>query len=166
MRLARLHGSSVMIISGAFALASAANQGVSGAVVGLLIALAGAGEVHGASLLGNGRTEGTRWLVGAQLYLLLIILAYCVYSVQTLNVAEIQAQIADAQKSLPDEWKKVLFPDDQPMTPALIKASYTQSFMLVALGSIVYQGLMARYYAKRRVAIELALLPDDASLRD
>jgi hypothetical protein len=166
MRLARLHGGSMMIISGAFALASAANQGVAGAVVGLLIALAGAGEVHGASVLANGRTDGTRWLIGAQLYLLLVMLAYCVYSVQTLNVAELQAQFIDAQKSLPDEFKKVLFPDDMPLTPALIKASYTQSFMLVALGSIIYQGLMARYYAKRRVAIELALLPDDAGLRD
>src|SRR5580700_100147 len=51
LRVARFDGVSVLVLAGFFALVSAASGDVSGAAFGLLIAAAGAIELHGMGLL-------------------------------------------------------------------------------------------------------------------
>jgi len=81
-RIARFDGLSVLIVAGGFALLSAASKDISGAVIGLLIAAAGAIELHGVALLRVGR-DGMRWLVSSQLYLMAVILAYAGFRLPT-----------------------------------------------------------------------------------
>ena len=77
LRVARLDGLSVLVISGVFALVSALAGDGLGAVVGLLVAGAGAVELHGATLLEHGEPRGIDWLTGSQGFLLATIALYC-----------------------------------------------------------------------------------------
>src|SRR5271165_2118927 len=79
LRVARFDGMSVLVLAGFFALVSAASGDVSGAAFGLLIAAAGAVELHGMGLLRAADRRGMSWLVGSQLYLMSVVLGYVGY---------------------------------------------------------------------------------------
>src|ERR1035438_1467270 len=95
LRVARFDGASVLGLAGAFALVSAAFRDVTGAVIGLLVAAAGAIELHGASLLRSCDLKGVRWLLGSQLYLLAVILAYCAFRLARPDIASWRAVMTD-----------------------------------------------------------------------
>ena len=91
VRTAKFDGTGILVISGAFALASASVHDVTGAEVGLLVAAAGAMELHGAGLIRNGERRGTDWLVASQLFLLAIILGYVGWRLQRMDIAPMRA---------------------------------------------------------------------------
>src|SRR5215217_227981 len=77
IRLAKLDGLSVLVVSSAYAVLAGMAGDFSGAIFGLLVAGAGALELHGVALLQQSLPRGMNWLVGSQLFLLFSILAYC-----------------------------------------------------------------------------------------
>ena len=76
--IARLDGLGVLTVAGLFALASALLHDEVGTAIGLVVAGAGAIELHGVALLRHGTERGMRWLVGSQLMLLIVVLGYVV----------------------------------------------------------------------------------------
>ena len=152
MRIARFDGLSVLGISGAVALMSAASRDVSGAIIGLLVAAAGAMELHGTTLLRVGRPRGMQWLVASQFYLMAVILAYAgmrlarpdISLLRKVVTPELSEQIQQAGMTI-DEFLYDFF-----------KLVY----LGVAIATLLYQGCMALYYIRRRAAVEAALLEE------
>ena len=148
LRVAKADGLSVLIVAGGFGLLSAAFGDLSGAGVGFVVALAGAIELRGASLLRSGKLVGLRWLVGSQAYLLAVIFAYAAYRLANLAHDPIARAINRALLTAGAD------PDLLPFEPReIMKATYV---VLVA-ATLLYQGGMILYYIRRRTAVALAL---------
>ena len=149
-RVARFDGMSILGVAGAFALISAASRDVSGAVIGLLVAGAGAIELHGSALLRAGRGNGMRWLVSSQLYLMTTMLTYValrmanpdISTIRPVVTVELAAQIQQAGMTI-----------DQFLLEFLRLV-----YLCVAGATLLYQGGMTVYYLRRRVAVEAAML--------
>ena len=149
LRVARMNGTSVLFASGFFALLAALGGDVTGAIAGLVVAGAGAMELHGGTLLAHGVGRGLRWLVWSQLVCLAGILVYCLVR---LRVPYMPPLPAWAQEVMTQRAHEVGLTIDQVMTDA-----YTSSIMLLAALSTIYQGSMAIYYARRRKPVRRAL---------
>jgi hypothetical protein len=151
-RVARFDGLSVLIVAGGFALLSAASRDVSGAVIGLLVAAAGAIELHGATLLRSGR-DGMRWLVSSQLYLMAVILGYAGFRLLKPDVAWMLPYVTgEAAEPI------LQAAQQQGMTvEQLLIGAMGMFYLLVAVLTLVYQGGMTVYYLRRRRAVEAAL---------
>jgi hypothetical protein len=149
VRVARFDGMSILGVAGLFALISAASRDVSGAVIGLLVAAAGAIELHGAALLRAGRGNGMRWLVSSQLYLMTTMLGYVavrisnpdISSIRPVVTAELAGQIQQAGMGV-----------DQFLLEFLRLV-----YLSVAAATLLYQGGMTIYYLRRRTAVEAAV---------
>lgn len=149
IRLAKVDGTGVVLIAGGFALLSAAAGDAPGAVVGLLVAGAGALELHSVALLRQGRVRGMAGLVGSQLFLLGSILGYCAVRLAHLEPPPI-----------PEKFGVLIDASAQQM--GMSRDDYLRwvqklALQAVAVVSIFYQGAMALYYHRRRGAVARAL---------
>jgi hypothetical protein len=154
LRAARLDGTGVLVIAGAFALASAAVKDTTGAAVGLLVAGAGAVELHGAALVRHGSERGMRWLVASQLFLMAIIFGYIGYRLRHADVSPMLPLLTDDQRQA---IAAAGFTVDQ-----FLRMVYVGTYAAVGVGTLLYQGGMCLYYLRRRPAVAAALREDGA----
>jgi hypothetical protein len=148
LRLARFDGLSVLFVAGFFALLSALAGDRLGAIVGLLIAGAGAVELHGATLLLHGENRGMSWLISSQLLLMLTVLAYCQYGIGHINLAFWHTALEPAQAQIKAQGQTI-----DEVAVSMNRLAY----MLVAIATVLYQGGMTIYYVRRRAAVAQAL---------
>ena len=155
LRLARLDGAVVLAIAGTFAIASALGGNRLEVLVGVLIAGAGALELHGAGLLRAGQVRGISWLVASQLYLLVAVLAYVGLRLLSFDPTLINLIMTESLR------QRYL---DAGLTHAqidqVVQLSYYLTYAIVGVLTFVYQGGMAIYYYRRRDAVEQALSED------
>lgn len=149
LRLARFDGLSVVAVAGSLALVAATLGDRVGAVVGLVVAGAGAIELHGASLLSRGEARGLHWLVRSQLLLLGAIIGYCAWRLLRPDLAPLHTAVTpDMQEQL----ELIGWTVDQ-----FIGLVYQLTYICVAVVTLLYQGGMALYYWRRRTAVAEAL---------
>jgi hypothetical protein len=156
LKLAKFEGITVLVIGSGGALLSALMGDWLGAVVGVLVAGAGAVECHGGNLLRDGQARGLNWLVRSQLLLLNIILLYIAIRLLTLIFGGVNAVTSEGFRSLMasfDRWEL----SDQKQFVQQFKLFYA----LIAALTLVYQGGMALYYHRRRSIIREALVAKD-----
>lgn len=156
LRLAKLDGTSILVISGAFALVSAAMGDRLGALVALMVAAAGAIELHGAGLIRAGDVRGLRWLLASQLYLLTVILGYVAMRLLTYDPTIINLVMTPSLRARYTEAGLQAEEIDR-----IVQWSYYLSHALFGIISLAYQGGLAFYYARRRTAIAAALAAPD-----
>lgn len=149
LRLAKLDGTSVLVLGAVFALMAAAGGESRFAIIGLLAAAAGAIELHGAALLRQGESRGTRWLVASQPFLLLVVYAYCVLRLMHFEMPPIPDRFRDAL-ALSAEQLGMTVEEYFRMVNRL-------TAQLVAGVATIYQGWMMFYYLRRRQVIVRAL---------
>jgi hypothetical protein len=154
LRVARFDGLGVLIVAGGAALISASYKDVSGAVVGLLVAAAGAIELHGVSLLRARSASGMRWLVSSQIYLVATILAYVGFRLARPDVAYILQFISASPAA--DVFEQAAVQQGVTLKQFILD-SFQQFYICVAVLTVLYQGGMTLYYLKRRNAVEVAL---------
>lgn len=144
-RLGHLHGTCVLYVAGVFALLSAMTGDYLGAVVGLLVAGAGAIEHHGAALLHEAEPRGISWLVASQLFLLFAIAAYCAVQLFRFEPPVIPETLRPALEINAAQFN---------LTPeAFVAILYRILYWALLFGSVVYQGGLALYYLSRRHAV-------------
>jgi hypothetical protein len=158
LRVARFDGISVLMLAGFFALVSAASGDVSGAAFGLLIAAAGAIELHGAALLRSADSRGMRWLIGSQLYLMAVVLGYVGFRLANPDADPL---LRMAKTALTSELRQA------GLDPAQFMAEFPRELRLlyfaVAGLTVLYQGGMSIYYLRHRAAVEAALNESSAA---
>jgi hypothetical protein len=150
LRVAKIDGLSVLVIAGGFGLISAAFGDVTGALVGFLVAGAGAVELRGVSLLKASRIEGMGWLFGSQIYLLAVILGYVLFRLLNLARDPLLKAVTSAFN---------LSGMDMEMMPFDIAQMLKILYGAVAAATILYQGGMIVYYLRRRSAVAAAVQP-------
>ena len=148
-RLARFDGLSVVLVASSLALVAAILGDYTGAGVGLLVAGAGAVELHGASLLTQRQARGMSWLVRSQLLLLNAILAYCALRLARPDLTPLRRVVSDDMK---EQLELIGWSVD-----AFLQLVYRLTYVCVALVTTLYQGGMALYYWGRSAAVAAAL---------
>lgn len=154
LRTATTDGITVLAIAGFLALASASTGDFVGAGIGLLVAAAGAIELHGAGLLRAGDPRGMNWLLASQPYLLVILLGYCGLRLMSFDPAALrQALTTEMRESI----AQAGYREDE-----FIRVVYRLTYGLLAAGALLFQGGMALYYWRRRAAVSAAVLGEAA----
>lgn len=149
LRIARFDGLSVLVVAGVFALLAARVHDISGAAVGLLIAGAGAVELHGAGLLKAGRVRGMRWLVGSQVYLLCTVLVYVALRLTHVDLEPLRLLLNAQQRGAIEQAGMT---EDQ-----FLRTIYFTTYVVFGALTLIYQGSMSFYYHHRRAAVGAAL---------
>ena len=150
LRLARFDGMSVLTIAGFFGLLAAAAGDYRGAIIGLLVAGTGAIELHGVTLLKAGYAEGMNWVIGSQFFMMAAMLGYCAFRLANVVIPPIPPNVATLVETTAAQlgWS----------TDEYLHFVYRLSFQMVGGLTVLYQGSMAIYYLRRRVAVGLALM--------
>jgi hypothetical protein len=149
LRLARSDGLGVLIVATFFALTSAAIGDFTGAVVWLLVAGAGAGELHGGVLLREAEARGLNWIVASQFLLLFVVAVHCAlrlthYDANLMHDAltpEMKATLAEASMKEDD----------------FLRLVYNTTYTAIAGAALLYKGGLALYFHRRRPAVAAAL---------
>lgn len=150
-QLARRDGFSVLIIASIFALFAAVAGDMSGALIGLSVAGAGALELQGCHLLREGEPRGLRWLFTSQLALMAVILVYCLLRLFNFDPELVEQTISPQMREIFTEAGYTT-----EMVKGLIQKIYYLTYSLVGIVTIIYQGMMARHYYRSRQAIQQA----------
>ena len=150
LNVATIDGRLLMIVAGSLAILHAAAYEATGAIIGCLVAGAGALELHGAGLLRAGDSRGMNWLVRSQLVLLAVMLIYAAMKLMT------PPEVIMREIRFTEELTQAI------EQSGLTKLQFARFFQLVAyptigLVTLLYQGAMAIYYHRRRAAVSLAL---------
>ena len=148
-RVGRTHGTSVLFVAAFFALLSGVAGDYLGAIVGLLVAGAGAIESHGAALLREGEPRGVTWLVGSQVFLFIAIEGYCAVNLIHFVLPPIPDELLPMLK-LKAEQAGMSVQD-------FCVFAYRSFFSMVMVLSVFYQGGMVLYYFLRRDSVARAL---------
>ena len=143
IRLARFHGLSIVIFTGAFTLGTAASGDIKSALVCLAITAAGFFELRGAKLLAAGQPRGVDWLVRSHLYLLTVILVYVAWQLLTYSPAEARHLLAPAMQTagMQDQLDVIgASPED---VTHMVSVIYYAGYGIFAAVSILYSGAFA-----------------------
>jgi hypothetical protein len=150
LRLASFDGRIVMIVAGTLAILHAASYQATGAIVGCLVAGAGALELHGAGLLRAGEVRGVDWLVRSQLLLLATMLIFAATQLISPNLSQLE------KVEFTPEMLQAL--DEMKLTKEqFARLTNTLVYVTVGVVTLIYQGAMIFYYQRRRRAISAAL---------
>ena len=163
LRTARFDGTTILVIATAFAFGSAMLHDVHGTIVSLMVAGAGAIELHGAGILGHREERGLRWLVTAQVYLMFVMLSYVMYSLNHVEIAAFRHLLASTAEDMgmpTDQLRQALAQSVAQSGVTMdegLRACYEFFYLLVGLATVLFQGAMAIYYARRQPAVAEAL---------
>ncbi|MDR1011104.1 MAG: hypothetical protein LBM04_08240 [Opitutaceae bacterium] len=162
MLVGKTDGYLIMVSAGMIALMLAPHRLWVPTLAACLAAGTGAMEVHGARLLAQGDAGGVNWLVRAQLLLMLVILAFASYYLSIFNEAFFEGLVQPFRAGMGNMYAAFRIPDPfarlgNSELVLVVKIYAYMFFTLLGMMTCVYQGLMARYYHKRRAAVATAL---------
>jgi hypothetical protein len=164
LRITAIDGRVLVFLAGGFALISALAADWTGAIVGGLAAAAGVIELRGRRRLMANDITGVNWLVRSQILLLAIILIYVTYQLVSYN----PQQMLDQFEHVLNETQRANGLEVTPLSElvgmtrkefvAFVKSGVRNSYIAVAVLSILFQGGLAVYYHRKRPALAKALL--------
>jgi len=149
LRLARADGLGVLWLATFFALTAAAAGDIPGAAAWLIIAGAGAIELHGATLLRQLETRGLNWIVASQGLLLLAVLGYCAHRLAHYDPAALR-------EALTDEMKATLTQANYD-SEEFLHTVYVTTYAAMGGVALLYKGGLALYFHRRRPAVAAAV---------
>ncbi len=149
LRLARFDGLSVVVVASVCAVVAASMGDRIGAGIGVLVAGAGAVELHGVTLLRHSDARGMTWLVNSQCLIMLGMLGYCALRLAHPQLEPLRATVTDEMKQ---QLEVVGWSVDQ-----FIDLVHRLTYLAVSFATVVYQGGMAIYYYRRREAVATVL---------
>ena len=132
-----------------FALTSAAMGDFWGAVVWLLVAGAGAIELHGGTLLHDAEKRGLNWLLASQFLLLLVVLGYCTLRLTHPDLAAIREAMTDEMRA---SLREANYDEED-----FLRIVYTTTYLMMGAATLLYKGALAFYFYRRRGAVAAAL---------
>ena len=161
LAIARGDGWSIVIVAALGGLVSLVQGGWFATAAALLVVLAGAGELHGRRLLLRHEPRGVNWLVGAQLFLLVVIWVYTWYRWRFFDPAAVWAEMPAFVRTELDRQMLVAGLEPEFDRPPLLRMMNVLVCAILAFVTLLYQGGLALYYARQRDRIRQALSPSD-----
>ena len=158
LAISRVDGWSVIGVAGLSALLSVWQGSHALAAAGLVVALAGALELHGRHLLLQRQPQGIGRLIGAQIFLLLIIWIYAWYRWQYFEAAALWAELPGFMQAHVTNSLLAAGLDPEFHRQLLLKLTNQLTCIVLALVSLVYQGGLAFWYGRQSSCIRQALL--------
>jgi hypothetical protein len=155
VRMARFNGTGILVVAGAFALLSASTHDTASTAIGLLVAGAGAMELHGATLVQRGEERGMNWMIGSQFYLMAVIFFYVGQGLHHVDISLFQRYV-----SLNDEQRQTIAQSGLTIDQ-FFRGVYVASYVTFGVVTLFYQSGMAFYYRRRRPAVAAALREPD-----
>lgn len=149
LRIARFDGLSVVLVASLCAVLAASVGDRVGAAIGVLVAGAGAIELHGVSLLRQGQPRGMTWLINSQVLVMLSMLGYCALRLAHPQLDPLRATVTPEMK---EQLEIIGWSVDR-----FIGMVYRITYLAVSLATVIYQGGMMIYYVRRRAAVTVAL---------
>jgi hypothetical protein len=164
LRVASFDGGGLLIVGGLFALVSAMSHDGTGTAISLMIAGAGAIELHGVAVIRLGEERGLRWLVSSQLCVIAIITSFAVDQLSHVDTADLRHMVAAFKPYFPeDAWDanvqtvRSAIAEDGLTVDGFLRMLYIATYRMVILATFVYQGGMSVYYMRRRDAVVAAI---------
>jgi hypothetical protein len=157
LRVSRFDGMTVLTVAGAFAFFSALDHDELGTLIGLAVAGAGAVELHGAALLRYGYLRGMRWLIAAQLLLLLSVCGFAGWRLVQIDGDTLRLFTEVAMTSA----TRARLPALGVSEAGFMLIYYRSVFAILGVGTLLYQGGMIVYYWQRRLAVTAALTAEE-----
>jgi hypothetical protein len=152
LRLARMDGMGMLMVAAFFALSSAALGDFWGAVVWLLVAGAGAIELHGGTLLCDAEKRGLNWLIASQFLLVLVVLSYCALRLVHLDLAAVREALTDDMKA---QLREANYDQED-----FLRIVYVTTYSAMAAATLLYKTAVAVYFYRRRGAVAAAVDAD------
>lgn len=155
-RTARIDGLSILVVCGAFTLWSLADRDWAEAGIGLLICAAGAVELRGRALLLAGQPRGVDWLVGSQVWLLLVAQSYFLWRLQAYDPELVRHYAVPILRSAVVRPVLSAAGLTEAAVLADVRSIYTTSYMIAAVLLFVFQGGLALRYRRSRTSLAAA----------
>lgn len=116
-----------------------------GFLVGLLVAISGGLELRGNALLKAKVLTSFRWLVGSQLYLIVVLWSYAIWQLVRFDSQNVWALFSD-------EFKELILKvnPDVYLVEALIRITYPATYCALVVTVLIYQGGLCLYYRSRK----------------
>ena len=152
--IAAFDGWSVVGVAGAGTLLALLLGDLSGMLVGLLAVAAGVLELRSRRRLVRRDASGMRGLVRAQMFLLAVILVYCVSRLGSFDAETAMGNLTPDMEAVLSESglsKADLLP--------LVQATFFATYTVVAVVSLIFQGGLTLYYRSRTARVTAFLAP-------
>lgn len=151
IKISGLNGWSILIVAGLFAVISLLMGDGLGVFVGVAVLISPVMELKGRSLLKQGSPGARQWFSRSQLWLLSVIIIYCVW--QLLGFFYFSSGVAD----LPPDVREALFAAlsvDEATLNAMVGKIYLSVYLTIIFVSVLYQGGLLLYYRRHVPAIK------------
>ena len=158
LAISRVDGWSVVGVAGLSALFSLWQGSYAMAAAALTVALAGAIELHGRRLLLQRQPQGIGRLIGAQVFLLVIIWIYAWFRWQHFEAAAMWEELPGFMQAHVTNSLLAAGLDPEFHRQLLLTVTNQLTCAVLALVSLVYQGGLAFWYGRQRARIRQALL--------
>jgi hypothetical protein len=143
--ISRTNGWSVAGFAGVCALVVILFGDVFGFLVGLAVSLSGVMELKGSRLLRGLDKKAIGWLVGSQVYLIIVLWIYALFNLVTFNSTDPWARFSPGFKDL-----ILSINPDVYLVEALLKVTYLATYITLILVALIYQGGLCLYYLSRK----------------
>jgi len=152
LRVARFDGKTLVIIAATFAGFAALGRNAPPMLAGLLVVGCGLLELNGANRLQNGDPQGLENMIRAQVCLMLTVVGYAGWMLVNFDVQVFLQQIPEAMREdMESQLRLAGFSESD--VPRFYQGMNTIVYSLVGLLTVVFQGLMVRFYQKARPAV-------------
>ena len=153
IRVSRFDGKMLVIIAATFAAIAAMSRNAPPTIAGIIAAGLGLLEMRGSDRLQNGDPRGIDAMITAQLGLLVTVFLYAGWMLVNFDPAAFIAQIpAPMITDLEQQLELAGYsPED---LPVIYKGLNTIVYLLVSALTLVFQGMMVRFYHRARPAVD------------
>lgn len=153
--VSRLNGWSVVVIASLGSLLALALGDLSSLFIGLCVVAAGTLEVRGNRQLKRRDPDGMKWLIRSQLFLLTVMLVYCVGRLGSFDADTAMASLTPDMEAILKEAGL----ERADILP-LVRMTFLSTYLAIAATCLVYQGGLALYYrSKVRLVTEALTTP-------
>lgn len=156
LRVARFDGKMLVIIAATFAGFAALSRHLPPTIAGVIAVGCGLLEINGSNRLQNGDPQGLENMIMAQLGLMLTVVGYALWMLLYFDVEVFLTQIPETMRDdMLLQLELAGFSESD--LPRFYQGMNTLVYSLVGILTVVFQGLMVRFYHRARPAVNTVI---------
>jgi len=145
LKISRINGLSVAGFAGLCAVVVLLFGDFFGFAVGIAVALSGLIELKGNRLLASRIDRAFYWLVGSQIYLMIVLWGYASFNIANFDKSDPWAQFPLSFKDL-----LLSINPDVYLVEAMLAVTFYATYVALIIAVLIYQGGLGLYYFSRK----------------